>query len=113
MTLAWDSERTKEMNSVSYFREKSQAPYYTNRWHRLARAFLDAHPLCEECKRNGIIKEAQCVDHIDPWPICEDYFYDTKNLQALCFRCNNLKGQRDKARIRVWRAQNGEGGRNL
>ncbi len=108
VTLPWDSERQREVNSGKYVREKSDAPYNTSRWHKLARAFLDSHPLCEECKRNGIVKAAQCVDHIDPWPICESYFFDKRNLQALCFNCNNLKGQRDKARIREWRQKQGK-----
>ena len=101
-TLAWDSEPTIERNKGKYVREKSGAPYYTNRWHRLAKAFIESHPLCEECKRKGILKPAECVDHIDPWPICKDYFFDPRNLQALCNHCNIEKGNRDKRRISEW-----------
>ena len=103
VTLAWDSQRTADRNEGRYVRERSGAPYNTSRWHRLARAFLQDHPLCEECRRKGMIKAAECVDHIDPWPICEDYFFDTRNLQALCNQCNHDKGQRDKARIQEWK----------
>ena len=101
--LAWDSQQTRERASGRYVRERSDAPYNTARWHKLAKAFIQEHPLCEECKRNGKLKAAECVDHIDPWPICKDYFFDRRNLQALCFECNNLKGQRDKQRIQEWR----------
>lgn len=107
-TLAWDSQRTIDRANGKYVRDRSGAPYNTNRWHKLARAFIEEHPLCEECKRNGILKAAQCVDHIDPWPICKDYFYDRRNLQALCNDCNNLKGQRDKQRIHEWKRTHGE-----
>lgn len=106
-TLAWDSARTRERNAGQYVRDRSGAPYNTSRWHQLAKAFLEEHPLCEECKRNGILKAAECVDHIDPWPICEDYFFDRRNLQALCNRCNNLKGQRDKQKIQEWKRGRG------
>lgn len=104
-TLAWDSQTTRERNAGRYIRERSGAPYNTSRWHKLAKAFIEDHPLCEECKRKGILKAAECVDHIDPWPICEEYFFDTRNLQALCNRCNIAKGQRDKKRIQEWRKQ--------
>lgn len=106
-TLAWDSQRTTDRNNGRYVRERSGAPYNTARWHRLARVFIESHPLCEECKRKGIIKAAECVDHIDPWPICEDYFFDTRNLQALCNQCNIDKGNKDKKRIQEWRKQHG------
>lgn len=102
-TLAWDSQTTRERNAGRYIRERTGAPYNTYRWHRLAKAFLQDHPLCEECKRKGIIKAAECVDHIDPWPICEEYFFDTRNLQALCNKCNIEKGNKDKKIIQEWR----------
>lgn len=107
ITLAWDTQAQRERNEGRYTRERSAAPYHSARWARLARAFLDSHPLCEECGRKGIIKPAECVDHIEPWPICERYFYDTRNLQALCNRCNIEKGNRDKAKIRQWRETHG------
>lgn len=102
-TLAWDSQRTADKHNGRYVRERSAKPYHSRRWTEFARAFLESHPLCEECKRKGIIKAAECVDHIDPWPICEDYFFDTRNLQALCNQCNIDKGNKDKKRIQEWR----------
>ena len=105
-TLAWDSQTTRDRNAGRYIREKSGAPYNTSRWHKLAKAFIEDHPLCEECKRKGILKAAECVDHIDPWPICEEYFFDTGNLQALCNKCNIEKGNRDKSRIAEWKRNN-------
>jgi len=105
--LPWD---TAPETQGRYVREKSGAPYWTNKWHRLARAYVAEHPLCEECKRKGIIKPATCCDHVEPWPICKDYFYDRRNLQALCNECNHLKGQRDKKKIQEWkRTHNGQG----
>lgn len=106
--LAWDTAETRQRMSSRYYRRPSGAPYNTSRWHKLAKAFIEDHPLCEECKRNGIIKAAECVDHIDPWPICKDYFFDRRNLQALCNSCNHLKGQRDKERIQEWNRTHNE-----
>ena len=99
MKLAWDATVKPQ---GGYQRERSADPYHTNRWTKLSRAWRANHPLCEECKSKGIIKAAAVVDHIDPWPICEDFF-DTKNLQSLCEDCNRAKGNRDKKRIQQWR----------
>jgi 5-methylcytosine-specific restriction protein A len=81
--------------SGGYVRERSMDEYHTSRWTRAARAFKASHPLCEECKRKGIIQAAEVVDHIIPAPLCED-FYDESNWQSLCRRCNAEKGNRDK-----------------
>lgn len=104
--LPWDHPARTEKGE-RYVREKSGAPYNTWRWIKLSKAFRAEHPLCAECQRKGIIKPSTCVDHIDPWPICADYFYDRRNLQALCNECNHLKGQQDKKRIQEWKRTHG------
>lgn len=101
--LAWDSQQTIERMQGKYVRERSAAPYHSRKWYNLSRAFLQDHPLCEECKKNGILKAAQCVDHIVPYPICKDYFFDRRNLQALCFDCNAKKGIKDRPKIQEWK----------
>ena len=100
--LAWDSERRRE--DGGYERERSADPYHTSRWTRLSRAWRMMHPLCEECKRHGIIKAGEVTDHIIPWPVCQD-FYDENNLQTLCKDCNHAKGQKDKKLIQSYKAR--------
>ena len=112
MNLPWDSKDRVDTHDGGYHREASDPRYHTPRWTKLARRWRIAHPLCEECRRNGIIKAADCVDHIIPAPICDD-FYDESNLQSLCNRCNMLKGQRDKKLIQEWRRKHPGGGSNL
>jgi len=119
MKLAWDSKakalKDEARASGKYSREASCELYNTARWHKLSRAFRSdpKNALCVECKRKGIIQEAEVVDHIVPWPICEAFFFDESNLQALCKKCNHDKGQRDKTIIQQWRAAQGVGGENL
>ena len=105
MQLAWDSKDRKARVAGSYQRERSADPYHTSRWTKLSRTFRAEHPLCVECLRNGTLTPSTCVDHIVPYPVCKD-FYDRQNLQALCDRCNNIKGQRDKITIANWRKMN-------
>ena len=100
--LLWDHPNRIEKGE-RYARERSADPYHTRRWHTLSKAFRAEHPLCEMCRKNGIIKPSTCVDHIEPWPICADRFYDRTNLQALCDDCNHLKGQQDKKKIQEWK----------
>lgn len=104
MKLAWDSKKRVDSHDGGYHRERSADPYHSYRWTRLSLAFRESHPLCERCKRAGIVKAATCVDHIIPYPVCRD-FYNRANLQALCDDCNNQKGQEDKAVIDAWRKQ--------
>lgn len=100
--LAWDSQRQKDRAAGKYVREESDSRYHSARWARLSRAWRAAHPLCEECKRNGILTAGEVVDHITPVPVCQDFF-DESNLQTLCRQCNHLKGQRDKKIIQAYR----------
>jgi len=106
MKLPWDTPRPPKTETYKDRpRKSSAAPYHTYRWAKLSRAFRAEHPLCAECFRRGIIRPATCVDHIVPWPICADNFFDRTNLQSLCEDCNNRKGQRDKARIERWKKE--------
>ena len=102
MRLAWDAQSKPQ---GGYQRERSDDPYHTNRWTRLSRVFRAEHPLCAECQRQGIVKAADVVDHIVPWPVCQD-FYDRSNLQSLCEDCNRAKGNRDKKKIQQWKLLN-------
>lgn len=102
MKLAWDSSSRVDRSDGKYHREKSDPRYHTARWARLSRTFRDSHPLCARCQAQGIIRPAQCVDHIIPVPICQD-FYDIHNLQSLCNECNMLKGNEDKKKIQQWK----------
>lgn len=103
MKLAWDPQSRRE-KSDGYVRRRSDEPYHSSRWTKLARAWKVEHPLCEECKRKGIIKAAEVVDHIIPWPICQDFF-DRSNLQSLCEDCNREKGYKDRPVIERWKKE--------
>lgn len=103
MKLAWDPQSRREKTDA-YDRRRSDAPYHSARWTKLAKAWKVAHPLCEECRRKGVIKAAEVVDHIVPWPICRDFF-DQSNLQSLCEDCNRDKGYRDRPAIEKWKRE--------
>ena len=92
----WLPER--KPNDKMQARQASIPEYHTSRWTRESRLWREAHPLCEECKRKGIVKAAEVVDHIIPVAVCAD-FWDRSNWQSLCRDCNNTKGNKDKKLI--------------
>ena len=64
---------------------------YTSRWRRVAKSFLQKHPLCAECERKGVIRMATCVDHIVPHHGDSALFWDSSNWQPLCQECHSRK----------------------
>lgn len=76
-------------------RRRSDNLYHTYRWTKASRVFRELHPLCESCKQKGVVQLAEVVDHIIPYPVCRDFF-DEKNWQSLCKKCNIEKGNKDK-----------------
>lgn len=86
---------------------RSHDNYHTSRWTKASKVFKANHPICAECYRRGLIVPAEVTDHIIPWPVCED-FWDEKNWQSLCKRCNHDKGQRDKKLIQKYKLEKTE-----
>ena len=64
---------------------------YDWRWQKARKAFLLAHPLCEECKKQGRYVAATDVDHIVPHRGDPALFWDQGNWQALCHSCHSRK----------------------
>ena len=70
---------------------------YGSRWRKASKRFLEAHPLCEECKRQGRYVKATVVDHIEPHRGDPKLFWDEGNWQALCKPCHDRKtGKSDR-----------------
>ena len=68
---------------------------YGNRWRKASKQFLEAHPLCEECKRQGKYVKATVVDNIIPHRGDQELFWDRSNWQPLCKRCHDRKTRRE------------------
>jgi len=79
-------------------RERSRKEYHTNRWTVISRKFRASHPLCQRCLETGIVTESEVVDHIIPVEV-HGKFWDRYNYQALCKKCNIIKGNEDKKLI--------------
>ena len=64
---------------------------YNARWWRARIDFLQKHPLCAECQREGKLTPATVVDHIIPHRGDQRLFWDEKNWQPLCKDCHDKK----------------------
>ena len=69
---------------------------YDNRWQKYRKSFLEQHPLCIMCEREGDITVATVVDHIIPHKGDQGLFWDWNNHQPLCeFHHNQKTGSED------------------
>lgn len=84
---------------------------YTSAWVKARRYYLQAHPLCVYCQREGIIQAATVVDHIKPHRLkdaidsgnvtsikmAQELFWDSKhNWQSLCATHHNRTKQAEE-----------------
>ena len=76
---------TKRYNK--YQRDPASNKRYGRSWKRIRDRYIKAHPLCEECDRNGRIKAAEEVHHI--LPLSKGGGNETSNLMALCKSCHS------------------------
>lgn len=73
-----------------------QKIYHTARWRRTSEQYRKEHPICIECKENGLIEQVDVVDHIVPIQNGGAVF-DWDNLQSLCNSCHNSKTAKENA----------------
>ena len=88
---------TKEKHAQS--REYEQRPerqyMKSTRWQKLRLMFLNEHPLCSECLKEGRDRAATIVDHIKAHHGDYDLFWSVDNLQALCPEHHSSKTARE------------------
>ena len=64
---------------------------YGSRWRRARKRFLEKHPLCVECQKEGRYVKATVVDHIVPHRGAPLLFWDESNWQPLCKHHHDVK----------------------
>jgi 5-methylcytosine-specific restriction protein A len=79
-------------------RKSSNERGYTSAWRRAAKSYLTRYPLCVPCLRRGLITASKCVDHIRPHKGDPVLFWDQRNWEASCIRCNSAKAVREEGR---------------
>lgn len=64
---------------------------YGSRWRKARHQFLQKHPLCAECQKEGRYVKATVVDHIIPHRGDTKLFWDRSNWQPLCKHHHDVK----------------------
>lgn len=64
---------------------------YNRRWQKARKSYLEAHPLCVMCAKQGKYVRATVVDHIIPHRGDQKLFWDQNNWQSLCKSCHDKK----------------------
>ena len=64
---------------------------YNRDWQEARLFFLEKHPLCVECEKEGRYVRATVVDHIIPHRGDMKLFWDSDNWQSLCKHHHDVK----------------------
>ena len=88
-----------ERHYNKYQRDPDTNQRYGRAWRRIRTCYIQAHPLCEQCEKEGRLTPAEEVHHI--LPLADGGTHDAGNLMALCKSChssitigsNNMKRQ--------------------
>jgi len=70
---------------------------YDYRWQKAREQYLNEHPLCVFCERNGRTAGAKVVDHIVAHRGDMVLFWDQTNWQSLCKPCHDSVKQAEEA----------------
>lgn len=68
---------------------------YDSRWRKARKYYLQKHPLCVECMKEGRYVKATDVDHIKAHRGDPFLFWDESNWQALCHSHHSQKTRRE------------------
>ena len=61
-------------------------PEHEKAWKRIRDRYMNAHPLCERCLKEGRYVKAEQVHHIKP--LAEGGNHNEENLMSLCTACH-------------------------
>ena len=82
-----------------YGRDPEGKKRYGRTWRKVRERFLQAHPLCEMCLKQGRATPATEVHHI--LPLGRGGSNHESNLSSLCKRCHSSVSARDGDRWRT------------
>lgn len=91
LKFSWHKAKPQKMEQ----RQRSDDRYHTRRWQKLSKMIRERDVFCQECLKVGKYSKAEVCDHVIPIAKHPD-FWDVKNLQGLCKKCNIIKGNKDK-----------------
>ncbi len=93
-------EHLKEYNKryEKYVRDPAIKKRYRGAWRKIRNNYINAHPLCEQCLKDGRYTKAEEVHHV--LPLSRGGTHSTDNLMALCKPCHSRISVLDGDRFR-------------
>ena len=92
----------EELTRKELRRKERQAIYNTRRWKELRKLMVQAHPLCEDCLKRGVLTPTEEVHHLkSPFrrglspEEKERLAFDPDNLVCLCKECHIKRHMKD------------------
>ena len=82
-----EHQKAMNMNYNKNQRHPESNKRYGRAWKRIRDKYIKAHPLCEECQRQGRLTPAEEVHHI--LPLSKGGGNETENLMSLCKSCHS------------------------
>ena len=93
-----EHEKEEARRYEKYDRDPAVHRRYGRAWKRIRDRYVAAHPLCEECKKQGKLTPTEEVHHI--LPLSKGGTHAESNLMALCKSCHSAITARDGDRWR-------------
>ena len=81
-----EHQKLENQRYEKYDRDPAAKRRYGRAWKRIRDRYMNAHPLCERCQREGRLVKAEQVHHIKP--LAEGGDHSENNLMSLCSSCH-------------------------
>lgn len=81
-----EHQKQENRRYEKYDRDRAAKKRYGRAWSRIRARYAAAHPLCEECLKNGVFTPVEQVHHI--LPLSEGGTHADENLMSLCAACH-------------------------
>lgn len=81
-----EHEKAEARRYEKYDRNPAVRRRYGRTWKRIRDRYASQHPLCEQCKENGVLRPVEEVHH--KVPLSEGGTHDESNLISLCKECH-------------------------
>ena len=82
-----EHQRVVNKHYEKYQRDPATHKRYGATWRKIRARYVKAHPYCEICYQNGLMKEVEEVHH--KIPLSQGGTHDFENLISLCKSCHS------------------------
>lgn len=82
-----EHQKIENQRYEKYGRDPVAKRKYGRAWKRIRDRYMNAHPLCERCQKEGRLVKAEQVHHIKP--LAEGGDHRDGNLMSLCHSCHS------------------------